>query len=143
MTFADVPVLSALLRLINDPRASRILSITLVAIAVLVALALLAALRDLVRRHRRRDPRRLFTPDQKALLIRQAGGRCEHKSPLGRRCRAAGTQADHIVPWSRGGRTELSNGQLLCRRHNLRKSAVVPTRLYRWRLARRRLHYSV
>lgn len=25
-----------------------------------------------------------------------------------------GMEADHVIPWSAGGRTELSNGQMLC-----------------------------
>lgn len=31
-------------------------------------------------------------------------------------------EADHITPWSQGGKTELSNGQMLCRDCNRRKS---------------------
>ena len=31
-------------------------------------------------------------------------------------------EADHIVPWSQGGRTVASNCQLLCKEHNRRKS---------------------
>lgn len=31
-------------------------------------------------------------------------------------------EADHITPWCEGGKTELSNCQLLCREHNRRKS---------------------
>ncbi|MFF8914213.1 HNH endonuclease signature motif containing protein, partial [Streptomyces sp. NPDC015032] len=68
-------------------------------------------------------------------------GRCEHKPPLWFRCPAPGTEADHIHPWSRGGPTELWNGQLLFRRHNRRKSNRVPSPLYRWRLARWRKKY--
>lgn len=30
--------------------------------------------------------------------------------------------ADHIVPWSKGGPTTVENGQMLCKRHNLEKS---------------------
>ena len=30
--------------------------------------------------------------------------------------------ADHIKPWSKGGKTELSNGQMLCRKDNQSKS---------------------
>lgn len=31
-------------------------------------------------------------------------------------------EADHITPWSQGGKTELKNGQMLCRECNRRKS---------------------
>ena len=31
-------------------------------------------------------------------------------------------QADHIKPWSKGGKTELSNCQMLCKWHNEHKS---------------------
>ncbi|TPR12294.1 HNH endonuclease family protein [Apilactobacillus timberlakei] len=31
-------------------------------------------------------------------------------------------QGDHIVPWSRGGKTELANLQMLCKHHNSMKS---------------------
>lgn len=31
-------------------------------------------------------------------------------------------EADHIIPWSQGGKTNLENGQMLCRRHNREKS---------------------
>lgn len=31
-------------------------------------------------------------------------------------------EADHITPWCEGGKTELSNCQMLCREHNRRKS---------------------
>lgn len=33
-------------------------------------------------------------------------------------------EADHITPWSQGGKTELSNGQMLCRDCNRRKSDI-------------------
>ena len=31
-------------------------------------------------------------------------------------------QADHIVPWSKGGKTEIQNGQMLCAKCNREKS---------------------
>lgn len=31
-------------------------------------------------------------------------------------------QNDHIKPWSKGGKTELSNCQMLCKWHNEHKS---------------------
>ncbi|MFJ2778085.1 HNH endonuclease [Kitasatospora sp. NPDC087315] len=92
-------------------------------------------------KRRWRDPTRFFSWGQKQQLIRQANGRCEHTPPLWFRCPAEGTEADHIHPWSRGGPTEMWNGQLLCRRHNRRKSNRVPSPLYSWRLARWRKRY--
>lgn len=32
-------------------------------------------------------------------------------------------EADHITPWCEGGKTEIANGQLLCKEHNRRKSS--------------------
>lgn len=60
--------------------------------------------------------RRLFTPAQrKALALRD------------RRCRAEGCdisaawcEAPHTNPWTRGGKTDLANGQLLCSFHHHR-----------------------
>ena len=73
------------------------------------------------------DPRRLFTEDQKQELLRMAedagdadGGRY--------RCAICGQlfypdelTCDHVIPWSKGGRTEVSNGQLLCTPCNSKK----------------------
>lgn len=110
------------------------------AVIVISALIVTAAAIDIVSRHRHRDPQRLFTSTQKQIIRDRAHGRCEHVL-LGHRCRRAGTQADHILPWSRGGRTELDNAQLLCRRHNIAKSNKWPSPGYHTRLTRRRTHY--
>ncbi len=32
-------------------------------------------------------------------------------------------EADHITPWCEGGKTEIANGQMLCKEHNRRKSS--------------------
>ena len=118
-----------------------------VILAVLGSLLLLLLLADLGqrqgrrqrRRWRWRDSQRLFTYEQKRILLARAGGRCEHKSLLFPRCAATTRlEADHVMPWSRGGPTQVWNGAVLCHRHNCRKSHRVPTLLYRWRLARRR-----
>lgn len=93
-------------------------------------------------RRRWRDPVRFFTSRQKHALVVQAEGRCERKPMLWHRCRRPGTEADHVIPWSKGGPTQLWNGQLLCRKHNQRKSATLPGPIYRWRLQRRRTSTS-
>lgn len=110
-------------------------------LALLALAAVTIALMIRAQRMRYRDPQRLFTSQQKRFLIIQAGGRCEHKHPLWFRCPEDGNHADHIHPWSKGGPTTLTNGQLLCRDHNRAKSAHIPSPLYKWRLTQRRKRY--
>lgn len=100
----------------------------------------------LVRRARRSmpvttSPRRAFSAGERREGLTRSGGRCEHKNPLWRRCPQAAEHADHIYPWSKGGWTAVSNLQMLCQRHNLAKGARTPSRLYLWRLHRRRRRY--
>jgi 5-methylcytosine-specific restriction endonuclease McrA len=72
----------------------------------------------------------------------RAGSRCEHYSWIDGRCRQTeGLQAGHIHPHSRGGATDIPNGQALCRRHNKQKSDRVPSNWQWTRLARRREGY--
>ena len=68
---------------------------------------------------------RQFTENERRTLYERQSGVC----PM---CRAEGKDkhweieemhADHIIPWSKGGHTTLDNGQMLCRDHNLQKSA--------------------
>ena len=68
------------------------------------------------------DPRRLFTPDQKNELIQLSIADSEKHEGDKIRCEDCKQlffpeelTVDHIIPWSKGGRTELSNAQLLCR----------------------------
>ncbi|WP_127479503.1 HNH endonuclease signature motif containing protein [Nocardioides pantholopis] len=57
---------------------------------------------------------RLFTPAQrKALALRDRECRADGCS-----IPAAWCEAHHLQPWSRGGRTDLANGILLCSRHH-------------------------
>jgi hypothetical protein len=114
-------------------------------IVVLVALGtmlLTHAVHELSYPRSRRDPTRLFSRADKALILARAGHRCEHHTPIAGRCKQTRRlQADHVVPWSRGGPTIVSNGQALCAVHNREKSARVP---YRWQLRalhRRRASY--
>lgn len=70
------------------------------------------------------DGKRFFTTDDKDALYRK-NGRCAHVDPeTGISCKENNykkLEVDHIIPWSRGGRTTLDNGQLLCKTHNASK----------------------
>ena len=63
---------------------------------------------------------RFFTQSQRQELFLRAKGKCQNCS-----CEISldDFHADHITPYSLGGKTELSNGQALCRSCNLKKSA--------------------
>jgi len=70
------------------------------------------------------DPRRFFTAEQREELLEMAGEE-DGKYPCagcGKMFFADELQADHVDAWSKGGRTEVSNGQMLCRACNTAKS---------------------
>lgn len=61
---------------------------------------------------------RFFSRKQKVALFLAARGKCrECGDPL-----EAGWHADHRLAWSKGGATEVQNGQALCVGCNLKKS---------------------
>ena len=74
------------------------------------------------------DPKRLFTQDDKdkylATKTPNSEGKyqCESPDGCGQWFYPEELQMDHKIPWSKGGRTELSNAQLLCRACNIKKS---------------------
>jgi len=93
-------------------------------------------------RSSKRDPWRLFKFAARATVMERAGHRCEAPLLLAwGRCSALATDADHIMPWSRGGPTVVSNGQALCRGHNRAKAAFEPPWWYVLGLERRRRAY--
>ena len=54
------------------------------------------------------------------------GGECAFVGEHGIRCRSRrALQVDHIVPYSRGGKNDLSNLRLLCGAHNRRAAEVI------------------
>ncbi|MDR3294758.1 MAG: HNH endonuclease [Clostridiales Family XIII bacterium] len=64
---------------------------------------------------------RAFTPQAKRAAYERQKGVCPKcKEHFG----ISGMQADHITPWSRGGRTITENCQMLCDDCNRRKSNV-------------------
>jgi hypothetical protein len=113
--------------------------LTAIIFAVLIAIQLV---HGVAHPHTNRDPLRRFTRQDKAELLRRSGGRCEHHGWITGRCKATTElQADHVHPHSRGGWTNVSNGQALCKRHNRSKSATIP---FNWQLkgiAKRRASY--
>lgn len=68
-----------------------------------------------------RDAKRAFSLEQRRVLWNtEASRKC---SRCGKELAWGDFDADHVVAWSRGGRTELGNAQLLCRRCNRSKGA--------------------
>jgi len=66
---------------------------------------------------------RTFPARLKQILMIQARGRCQQP---GCDNPHAWLQADHLIPWSRGGPTNLTNGQILCDPHNKAKRDKPP-----------------
>ena len=62
---------------------------------------------------------RTFSPRDKATMYARQEGLC---ALCGKPFDIKEMHADHIIPWSRGGITDLSNGQMLCTTCNLKKS---------------------
>ena len=62
---------------------------------------------------------RKFTDSQKRAAFERQGGSCR---VCGRRFSYEEMEGDHIVPWSKGGKTVPENLQMLCRRDNALKS---------------------
>ena len=62
---------------------------------------------------------RTFTESQKLAVYERQQGRCPH---CGEIYRIEMMEADHITPWSQGGKTSIENCQMLCRECNRRKS---------------------
>jgi HNH endonuclease domain protein len=63
---------------------------------------------------------RAFSDSQKRTIYEQQGGVCPH---CGKKYEYEEMEGDHITPWSKGGKTELENLQMLCQACNRRKSS--------------------
>lgn len=66
-----------------------------------------------------KDPKRNFDEAQRQVIFRRDKGICK---VCGRQCEWNDWEADHIIPWSKGGKTEVENGQVLCPSCNSKKS---------------------
>ncbi len=62
---------------------------------------------------------RTFTESNKRTLYERSNGTC---ASCKKHFELQAMEADHITPWSQAGKTELANGQMLCRECNRRKS---------------------
>ena len=66
-----------------------------------------------------KDEKRNFDEAQRQVIFRRDKGICQN---CGTKCEWNAWQADHIIPWNRGGKTIVSNGQVLCPTCNVSKS---------------------
>ena len=72
--------------------------------------------------------RRSFPTAVRQLILRRAGGQCQHTDEHGTRCTNPATVADHIVPHAEGGTDDPTNGQALCDPHHNTKTRAEQAR---------------
>ena len=73
-----------------------------------------------------RDDQRQFTFEQRLAIFRRDQGECQLKLKCeGAKCNWDNWHADHKMPWKKGGKTVVENGQLACPQCNLYKSANI------------------
>jgi 5-methylcytosine-specific restriction endonuclease McrA len=71
-----------------------------------------------------KDNQRDFTQVQKLTVFRRDKGVCQlHIKCQGDKLTWDDWHCDHIVPWSKGGKTTVKNGQVACSACNLSKCA--------------------
>ena len=63
---------------------------------------------------------RSFDGKQRRTMFENQNGKC---AKCGEECELDEMEADHVTPWSEGGRTDVENGQMLCKGCNRRKGA--------------------
>jgi 5-methylcytosine-specific restriction endonuclease McrA len=81
-----------------------------------------------------KDEKRSFSELERIIIYRKGKGLCqeclrEGKPELEAKVSWSEYQADHVFPHSKGGKTILENGELLCRHHNLSKGAKIKTKI--------------
>jgi hypothetical protein len=70
-----------------------------------------------------KDDQRLFSHEQRLAIFRRDQGNCQIKLKCdGTKCEWDAWEADHIKPWSKGGKTLVSNGQVACMPCNAAKN---------------------
>lgn len=79
-----------------------------------------------------KDDQRMFTHEQRLAIYRRDGGLCQLKIKCkGEKCEWENWQADHKLPWSKGGKTTVENGLLACPACNTAKGNGTVRRLVR------------
>ncbi len=72
----------------------------------------------------RKDNQRGFTYLQKLVVFRRDGGTCRLKIKCsGEKLTWDAWHCDHVLPWSKGGKTTVQNGQISCPACNMSKGA--------------------
>lgn len=72
-----------------------------------------------------KDSHRLFAHEQRLAIFRRDGGVCRLRRKCeGVKCEWDAWEADHIVAWSKGGKTTVQNGQVACPECNTAKGAA-------------------
>lgn len=72
-----------------------------------------------------KDNNRSFTHEQRLAIFRKNSGICQVKIKCnGKKCEWGNWEADHIIPWSKGGKTKVENGQVSCPECNSSKGAT-------------------
>jgi len=71
-----------------------------------------------------KDDQRIFTHEQRMAIFRKDGGVCQIGTMCDNvKCDWDNWDADHIIPWSKGGTTTVQNGQVACSSCNRSKGA--------------------
>ena len=76
-----------------------------------------------------KDERRAFNESERISIYRRDEGLCqmclqEGKAPVEARVPWRTYEADHVIPHSKGGATDIKNAQVLCAYHNSKKGAA-------------------
>lgn len=70
-----------------------------------------------------KDNQRMYSHEQRLAIYRRDKGICQLAIHCdGIKCNWDNWQADHILPWSRGGKTTVENGQVACQQCNASKN---------------------